>query len=652
MSAKTIIKNYLLSDKSSMIRNSEKYLYLFQRVLPKKYFTYLQVNLAYLNGIYHYNKFEYKEAILYFKKVIEIKGCSHPSAIKWLAKSYKEVEQYNDAKQLLEDYGDYAKKEIYTLSLADSAGYLEYIEQKYIIYFNSSQKNSETTKWFIKYLLRHKYWGRAYIFIKEIENKNTLNDFLLSTKNRLKSNFSAVGINIEKEYKLDSSKVKSYRSNELVYSEIIKRVKKNNNKIIKTKKIERVALVLLSLAPGGAERQCINLFNGLLQKVEEGEIGEVRLYLRHLTRYDRESFYLHEVTDKSKVYEFYDKKNPINIDDVKSLNLYKDLVQLIQPEKRQQSLISLTKHLEEFSPTVIHGWQNEPILSSFLIGSILGTPSLFGRWGSFPPDFSRNITEVQRRNIAYMQYAYKALVKDMEHKIFSANSSASAKANEVWIDEDNINAVTVYNGLNMDKLTVTISREDILSNLGLPQNSIIVGSIYRIADVKRPILWGEIAKIVIEKYGKNVHFILIGDGALKNTLERFVYDNNLENNIHLLGRHDDVANWYNIMDIFLLTSSIEGVSNSMIEAEYMGVPVVVSDVGGLKEALIDGKTGFLIKSNDALCFANKIIEIFNGGWSTEDKAYSKKYIEEKFSIANMVENTLHFYRKNLDDKFI
>jgi glycosyltransferase involved in cell wall biosynthesis len=533
-----------------------------------------------------------------------------------------------------------------SLNLADSAGLLKYIEEKFTLY--EIEGNRVLTEWFVKYLLRHRYWGRAYSFIRKIEKIESLNEFLLKTKKALEKNFSLVDINIESLF-FQKKDIDKYRSSELIFSTLLKKIQ-YKPKSCGEKKIKRIALVLTSLGPGGAERQCVNLFNGLLQKVKEGKIEDVRLYVTSLTRTEREGFYLSEVVDKNKVIEFYDRANPIEIDYVPALKPYAELVSLIQPVTRQQAIISLTKHLSDYQPTVIHGWQNEAILNSFLVGKILHTCSLFGRWGSLPPTVSRNLTEGQRRNVEYMYYAYKELTSMQNNQIFSANSKIAARSYEEWIGTKKLKVETVYNGLNVEKLKVTIDRDSMKRKLDIPSDSLIVGSIYRISDEKRPFLWVEIAKEVNRKFNKKVHFVLVGDGPLRTQVEELVESKNLGEYIHLVGRQDDVSNWYNIMDVFLLTSAVEGISNSMLEAEYMGVPVVVPDVGGLKEAMIDKKTGFLLSTDTVEKFSDKIIYLLRNRWGEKEKKFSRQYIEKKFSIYNMIENTLSFYRRNLYEK--
>jgi len=605
-----------------------------------------EYNLNHLWGVYYYNKLNYTEAINFFHQAIQTYPNINKTSVRWLAKAYKNSQKNHEVEKLFNSYQDYEEEEIFTLDLAKSAGFLTYIEEKLEVHIKQSKVKYETTEWFIKYLLENRYWGRAYKLVMYKSIHKYPSDYLIKTKQELEEKFSHINIDINKNFE-ENQQIEQYMSSELIVDEILRKTRQLPKKVNVSKKIKRIALVLTSLGPGGAERQCVNLLNGLIQKIKTGEIEDVKLFVTSLTRSDRESFYLDQVLDKSKVIEFYDRKRKIHIDEVPLLDDFNSIIPLMQPVTRQQALIYLTKHLDAFQPDVIHGFQNEAILNSFLVGGILQTPSLFGRWGSMPPTVSRNLSVMQKRNVEYMHWAYKTIENEVENKIFSTNSQMAARSYEEWIEADMLSVNTIYNGLNLENLIVDRSAEELKTFLNIDKDALIVGTVFRISDEKRPFLWAEIAKDVNQKYNKKVHFILVGDGPLMGELSEFVKKHKLTEFVHLVGRQEDVANWYNIMNIFILTSAVEGIANAMLEAEYVGVPVIVPDVGGLKEAVIEGVTGYVLEDDTKENFVSTIIKVLEKEWTAEEREFSKQYIKEKFSIPTMVEKTLECYHKNL-----
>ena len=606
-----------------------------------------QYNIEHLYGVYYFHTLDYTKAIKFFNQAIGSHPAKNNLSILWLAKTYKNDQKHTKVQEIFNQYKNYVEEDVFTLNLAKSAGELTYIEDRLMQHIKQNNFNFEITEWFIKYLLLNRYWGRAYKLIVQKSMHEYSSDFLKKTKQELEEKFSHVNIDIKKEIK-ENKQIEEYMSSELIVDEILRKTKNIIKKEIPSKKIKRIALILTSLGPGGAERQCVNLLNGLIQKIDRGEIEDVRLFVTSLSRSDRESFYLNQVIDQSKVIEFYDRKKLIHIDEVPILEKFNTLIPLMQPVTRQQSLIYLSKHLDEFNPDVIHGFQNESILNGFLVGRMIGTPSLFGRWGSMPPSVSRNLTVMQKRNVDYMHWVYKTIEKEVENKIFSTNSQMAGRSYEEWIEADMLSVRTIYNGLNLERLQVTSSAQELKASLNLDEDAIIVGSILRVSDEKRPFLWANIAQEVNSRYHKKVHFILVGDGPLFEELSEYIIHKNLTDFIHLVGRHDDVANWYNIMNIFILTSAVEGIANAMLEAEYMGIPVIVPNVGGLKEAVIEGVTGYVLDDHSKENFATVICSTLMKEWTRKNSDFSSKYIKEKFSIPTMVKETLGFYHEILE----
>ena len=94
----------------------------------------------------------------------------------------------------------------------------------------------------------------------------------------------------------------------------------------------------------------------------------------------------------------------------------------------------------------------------------------------------------------------------------------------------------------------------------------------------------------------------------------------------------------------MLTSRVEGLPNVLIEAQALGVLPVAIDVGGVKETMIEGKTGLLLKSSDANSAAEKIAELL-----TNQEAYriasskAREFVRSSFDLDRMIDQTLNVY---------
>lgn len=123
----------------------------------------------------------------------------------------------------------------------------------------------------------------------------------------------------------------------------------------------------------------------------------------------------------------------------------------------------------------------------------------------------------------------------------------------------------VYNGIPDVALP---SREEALRLLGLsdlPDGAVVVGSTVRLAKQKDPMTFVRIARAVVER-NPLAHFVCVGDGDLQDEVARFVADNGLSDNVHLLGYRDDAELIVKAFDVYLLTSLYEGLPYSLVES--------------------------------------------------------------------------------------
>lgn len=100
--------------------------------------------------------------------------------------------------------------------------------------------------------------------------------------------------------------------------------------------------------------------------------------------------------------------------------------------------------------------------------------------------------------------------------------------------------------------------------------------------------------------------LLIGEDKLKAEIEAFVKEMNIENNVYFLGRRSDVLQIMACCDVFVLPSLIEGLPEVILESFVNKLPVVAYDVGGIKEIMINNKTGWLIDKGDEESFGEAI----------------------------------------------
>lgn len=203
--------------------------------------------------------------------------------------------------------------------------------------------------------------------------------------------------------------------------------------------------------------------------------------------------------------------------------------------------------------------------------------------------------------------------RDYRHKIDRriAVNDATQRA-LVEIGKENPDKIRViYNGVDcaaFDPTPHDVPNESNPSHAG--RSPKVVTYISRLTPEKRPQFFIEIAREV-QASSQDVIFWIIGDGELKEDLERTINNYRLESKIILQGWRDDLPACLAASDVFVLTSETEGTPLSVLEAMAMGVPVVAPRIGGLPEIIRHRENGFLCDPNDKKQFVASILELLS-----------------------------------------
>jgi glycosyltransferase involved in cell wall biosynthesis len=142
-------------------------------------------------------------------------------------------------------------------------------------------------------------------------------------------------------------------------------------------------------------------------------------------------------------------------------------------------------------------------------------------------------------------------------------------------------------GLALNEL---VSRESALKILGLESDFVYISFIGRVTQIKRPDRFLDVVEI-IAKQNTNIKFLVAGGGDLLDECIKVAVERGLP--VQFLGWRSDIENILSASDIVVLTSDNEGTPISLIQAGLAGKPTVSTNVGSVKEIVLDGKTGFV-----------------------------------------------------------
>jgi glycosyltransferase involved in cell wall biosynthesis len=147
----------------------------------------------------------------------------------------------------------------------------------------------------------------------------------------------------------------------------------------------------------------------------------------------------------------------------------------------------------------------------------------------------------------------------------------------------------------------------------------------------------------LSKARRNV-LLIIGEGEERAPLEALIKKLGLEHDAALLGFVKDGASYLKAFDAFALTSVKEGLPYVVIEAGFAGIPVVATNVGGVKEVVEDMQSGVLVQTRKPDDIAQGLELIKNNADKSRGFAENiQKRAKTEFSLAKMVEKTIDIY---------
>jgi glycosyltransferase involved in cell wall biosynthesis len=195
----------------------------------------------------------------------------------------------------------------------------------------------------------------------------------------------------------------------------------------------------------------------------------------------------------------------------------------------------------------------------------------------------------------------------------------------------------IVNGIPTERFATAPRSPALREALGIPVDAPVVGNVARLHPVKNHELLLE-AFARVRAHFPAAHLLLVGDGPRRAVIEERAGRLGMASYVHVTGVVPDSAPYLREMDVFALSSHIEGLSISLLEAMASGVPVVATSVGGTPMLLQDGACGRLTRPGDAEDLAAAVADALAGGPSVAATAASARaLVHEHYSIERMVD---------------
>jgi glycosyltransferase involved in cell wall biosynthesis len=221
-------------------------------------------------------------------------------------------------------------------------------------------------------------------------------------------------------------------------------------------------------------------------------------------------------------------------------------------------------------------------------------PIAFVEHGRFLPDYPR------RKRIVFNRF----MIRKRDRLIAVGNDVRRALIENEGMPADRVEVI--YNGVNLAPYqNIAATREATRRELGVAPNDFVIMQVARLDYLKDHVTAvGAMAELV--KRSPQAVLFLIGAGPEQGTIEAEIARLGVANHIRLLGSRSDVPRLLGAADAMLLTSISEGIPLTLIEGMGAGLPIVSTDVGGVREVIIPEETALLAPAKDAIALAGHL----------------------------------------------
>jgi|GEM_PF-469251 len=195
----------------------------------------------------------------------------------------------------------------------------------------------------------------------------------------------------------------------------------------------------------------------------------------------------------------------------------------------------------------------------------------------------------------------------------------------------------VRNGIDCDRFVPDKrARVALRKELALDQKTRVVGIVAALRPEKNHAMFVDVAKLVCTKRD-DVHFVIVGDGPERSSVEASIAKHGLTDKVHLLGTRHDTPQICAGLDLFLLCSHNEASPVSILESLACEVPVVSTRVGSVAETVVDGETGFLVDKDDRDSMAWHVLALLeNEGMREQLGSFGRDLVLKMGSLDSMV----------------
>ncbi len=310
-----------------------------------------------------------------------------------------------------------------------------------------------------------------------------------------------------------------------------------------------------------------------------------------------------------------------------------------------KAFIQIVRIIKSFKPDIVHTHASKAGILGRIAARLMGVPVIVHTYhghvfhGYFHPMINRIIVFIER------------LLGKISTTIITISSTQYTEITDTYRIVPSNKACIIPLGFDLTRFEASkVNRDTIRKELNLKSNQTAVAIVGRLAPIKNHHLFIDAAAITHKKHPEEFIFFIIGDGELRDALKSYVSNSypTLVNSIVFMSWVKDMTGCYPAMDIVCLTSLNEGTPVSLIEAQASGIPVISTNVGGVKDIIVEKKTGIILKEKSAEELSKHLIDLhINENLRVKMSQNACNFVKEQFSYQRLVTDVDLLYKRLL-----
>jgi len=294
-------------------------------------------------------------------------------------------------------------------------------------------------------------------------------------------------------------------------------------------------------------------------------------------------------------------------------------------------ILWLRERILEEKADVVHAHQYSPIFyavpAALLAGGVKVVYTEHGRFYPERKSWKRSLLN-------------PVLALGVDHLVSISQATAHAMAS---YDNFPLRRIKViHNGIDcsgaeVDKLAKR-------SELGISEGSRIIGTAARLNSIKNIQMMLRVLKLVLQEVPEAC-LVIAGQGEEEKKLKAMAWELGVADQVKFIGLRFDLPEIYQLFEVFLLTSFSEGISVTLLEAMASGIPSVVTDVGGNREVVVEGETGYLLAVDGDQPMAQRICHLLqHSDLASKAGQSGKERVHSQFSVKKMMDSYSLLYK--------